>query len=156
MTFRVSKPIACTKAFNWRKWDWARPLRRVSSMSYLKSLFLILVWRNERPLVKSWRGIRAWSAWPSQIYHFHIDHNAPCLTPPLQILHEHCFQFSWVLQIEDNGYAKILGVNKVHYGLCENGELRAWSWAISSTKQEKRYAGLLKMAFILAAEKKTI
>ena len=36
--------------------------------------------------------------------------------------------FSWVLQvvpreIEDIGYAKFWGVNKVHYGLCENGEL---------------------------------
>ena len=26
-------------------------------------------------------------------------------------------------EIEDNGYAKFWGVKKVHYGLCENGEL---------------------------------
>ena len=26
-------------------------------------------------------------------------------------------------EIEDNGYAKFWGVNKVRYGLCENGEL---------------------------------
>ena len=35
--------------------------------------------------------------------------------------------FSWVLQsslreIQDNGYVKFWGVNKVRYGLCENGE----------------------------------
>ena len=34
--------------------------------------------------------------------------------------------------------------------------LRAWSWAISSKKQEKHYTSLLKMGFILTAEKKTI
>ena len=49
---------------------------------------------------------------------------------------------------------KIFGVDKVHYGLCENGELRAYSWAISSTKQENHYTSLLKMSFILTAEKK--
>ena len=32
--------------------------------------------------------------------------------------------------------------------------LRAWSWAISSKKQEKHYTSLLKMGFILTAEKK--
>ena len=26
-------------------------------------------------------------------------------------------------EIEDNGYAEFWGVNEVHYGLCENGEL---------------------------------
>ena len=26
-------------------------------------------------------------------------------------------------EIEDNGYAKLWGVNKVRYSLCENGEL---------------------------------
>ena len=26
-------------------------------------------------------------------------------------------------EFEDNGYAKFWGVKKVHYGLCENGEL---------------------------------
>ena len=25
-------------------------------------------------------------------------------------------------KLEKNGYAKFLGVNKVHYGLCKNGE----------------------------------
>ena len=25
-------------------------------------------------------------------------------------------------EIENNGYEKFWGVNKVHYGLCENGE----------------------------------
>ena len=27
-------------------------------------------------------------------------------------------------EIQDKGYAKFWGVNKVHYGLCENGTLR--------------------------------
>ena len=27
-------------------------------------------------------------------------------------------------EIEDEGYAKFWGVNKVNYGLCENGELK--------------------------------
>ena len=37
---------------------------------------------------------------------------------------------------------------------CENGELRACSWAISSKNQENHYTSLLKMSFILTAEKK--
>ena len=56
-----------------------------------------------------------------------IDCNAPCSPlPPKKILHDHCFQFLLGItviprEIIDNGYA-IWGVNKVHYGLCENGE----------------------------------
>ena len=43
---------------------------------------------------------------------------------------DHCFQFLSGFtvvprEIEDNGYAKTLGVNKVRYGLCENDEFRA-------------------------------
>ena len=54
-----------------------------------------------------------------------MDHNAPCLPP--QILHNHCFQSLLDItvvprEIQDDGYAKLWGVNKVHYGLCENGE----------------------------------
>ena len=46
---------------------------------------------------------------------------------PQKILHKHCFQFILGLtivprEIENNAYAKLLGVNKVHYGQCENGE----------------------------------
>ena len=66
------------------------------------------------------------------IRYFHIDYNAPCLPP--QILHNHCFQFllgNTVVprEIEDNGYAfffgggGVVGVNKVHYGLCENSDI---------------------------------
>ena len=56
--------------------------------------------------------------------------------PPPQILHNHCFQFllgNTVVprEIEDNGYAfffffwggGVVGVNKVHYGLCENSDI---------------------------------
>ena len=42
-------------------------------------------------------------------------------------MHNHCFQFLLDItvvsrEIEDTGYAKLWGVNKEHYGLCENGE----------------------------------
>ena len=67
----------------------------------------------------------------SLFHHLHLDHNAPCLLS--KILHSHCFQFFLGItvilrEIKDNGYAKFGGgggggVNKVHYGLCENGEL---------------------------------
>ena len=56
-------------------------------------------------------------------HHFHIDCNAPCLPPPQKkkkILHNHCLQFLLGItvvprEIKDSGYAKCLGVNKVHY-----------------------------------------
>ena len=62
----------------------------------------------------------------------------PCLLPPpppsKEKLHNHCFQFLLGItvipsKIEDNGYVKFGGsggVNKVHYGLCDNGELNEW------------------------------
>ena len=61
----------------------------------------------------------------SGIHHFHIDQNAPCLLP--KILHIRCFQFLLGItvvprEIDDNSYAKFWGVNKMHYGLCANGE----------------------------------
>ena len=51
--------------------------------------------------------------------------------PPI-ILHNHCFQFLLGIivvprEIYDNGYVKIFGLNKVHYGLYENGELEKQS-----------------------------
>ena len=63
-------------------------------------------------------------------HYFHIDHNAPCF--PLRSLHNHCLQTLQGIkvvprEIENNGYAKFLGANKVHYGLCENGEYFASS-----------------------------
>ena len=44
-----------------------------------------------------------------------------------KILHNYCFQFLLGItvvprEIEDNGYVKFWGVNKVQYALCENGE----------------------------------
>ena len=46
---------------------------------------------------------------------------------PLRILHNQCFQILQGItvvprEIENNAYAKFWGVNKVNYGLCENGE----------------------------------
>ena len=51
---------------------------------------------------------------------------------PLEFLHNHCLQIlqgiTVVLrEIENNGYAKFWGINKVYYGLCENGEYFACS-----------------------------
>ena len=54
--------------------------------------------------------------------------------PSKEKLHNHCFQFLLGItvipsKIEDNGYVKFGGgggVNKVHYGLCDNGELNEW------------------------------
>ena len=65
---------------------------------------------------------RSWA-----IHYFHIDHNAPCLPP--NILHNHCLRFllgrlKYPGEIENNGYAKFWGVNKMYYGLFENGELQ--------------------------------
>ena len=42
-------------------------------------------------------------------------------------IHNHCFQFLLGItvvprEIEDNAYAKVLKVNKVHYGLGQNGQ----------------------------------
>ena len=55
------------------------------------------------------------------IHHCHIDHNEPCL--PSKICITFFSNFSVVpRENEDNRYAKFWGVNKVHYGLCENGK----------------------------------
>ena len=56
------------------------------------------------------------------IHHFHIDHHASCLPP--KVLHNHRFQFLLGITVvpreyKENSYAKIEGVNKVSYGLCE-------------------------------------
>ena len=61
--------------------------------------------------------------------------------PQKKNFHNHCFQFLLSItvvlrEIQDNGYAKNFlsrgggggGVNKVLYGLCENGE---YSWTFS-------------------------
>ena len=67
------------------------------------------------------------------IHHFHRDHRAHCLRAiPIKILHNHCFQFPLGIifiprEIEDRCDEKKMGgggrgVNKVHFGLGENGE----------------------------------
>ena len=53
----------------------------------------------------------------SFIRHLHISHNAPYLPPPpLGIT-------AVLREIENNAYAKCLGLNKMHYGRCVSGEL---------------------------------
>ena len=49
------------------------------------------------------------------------------LVSRLRILHNQCFQILQGItvvprEIENNGYEKFWGVNKVHYGLCEIGD----------------------------------
>ena len=51
--------------------------------------------------------------------------------PPKKKLRNHCFQFLLGItviprEIKDNAYVKFWGVNKVHYGLCDNVELNEW------------------------------
>ena len=53
--------------------------------------------------------------------------------PPAKIVHNYYFQFPLGItivprEIEGNGYAKLWGVNKVHYGLCENGKNIIPNW----------------------------
>jgi len=57
----------------------------------------------------------------ARIHRFYIDHNAPCLLH--KSLQNHCFQFL-LEKFEKMVIAKFCGVNKVHTGLCENGEFR--------------------------------
>ena len=50
------------------------------------------------------------------------------LVQPPKILHNHCSQFLLGItavqtEIEDNGYANLMGGDEVHYGLSENSEL---------------------------------
>ena len=59
--------------------------------------------------------------------HLHISHNAPYLLP--KILHDLCSLFLLGItaiprEIENNGYAKFWGANKVYYGRCANGKWR--------------------------------
>ena len=60
------------------------------------------------------------------IHHFHIDHNASCLPPKFCITT--VFDFSWddynTQEKLETMVMQILGVNKMDYGLCENGESR--------------------------------
>ena len=57
------------------------------------------------------------------IYCFHIDDNAPCLPPPKFCITTVFLGITVVpREIEDSGYAKFWGGNKVHYSLSESGE----------------------------------
>ena len=80
------------------------------------------------------------------IHHFYMDHNNPFFSP--KILHNHCFQFLLGItvvakEIEDNGYAKFWGLNKVHYGLCENGEISLFRLLCSKNIPRKLRGGQL-------------
>ena len=69
--------------------------------------------------------------WKSHIYHFHLDHNAPHYSSTFCIAI--VSNFSWVLQSSQEKLKTMVrqnfgGVNKVHYGLYENGELVTAVW----------------------------
>ena len=76
-----------------------------------------------------WYG-KTWNRPSIHSLYFHINNNALSLPP--KILHNHIlFPIIFILgitvvprEIGDEGYAKFWGVNKVNYGLCENGELK--------------------------------
>ena len=85
-----------------------------------------------------WYG-KTWSRPSIHLLYLHINNNALCLPP--KNLHNHCFQlyFSWVLQSsQEKAKTKVMqnfggwtrsgahqwAPDKVHYGLCENGELK--------------------------------
>ena len=61
------------------------------------------------------------------IHCFLIGYNAPCsppCPPQKKNLRNHCFQFLLGItvvprEIENNGYVKFGGLNRVNYGLCE-------------------------------------
>ena len=57
----------------------------------------------------------------ARIHHFYIDHNAPCLLH--NSLQNDCFQFLQE-KLKTMVIAKFWGLNKLHTGLCENGEFR--------------------------------
>ena len=64
------------------------------------------------------------------IHHFHIDHNAPPPPPPQKKIALTLFPISpgYYYQSREKSKPMVMyyfGVNKVHYGLCENGEFTA-------------------------------
>ena len=62
------------------------------------------------------------------IHHFHIDHNAPCLPPKFYITIVLDFYWNGLNtqeKLETMVMQNLGGVNKVHYGLCENLEDKA-------------------------------
>ena len=64
----------------------------------------------------------------ANIHHFHLDHYAICLPPKFCIISffpvcPGYYSRPMPEETEDTGYTKFWGVNMVHCGLCENGEL---------------------------------
>ena len=113
----------------------------MKSLVHMEELCSRSVPLEHAPGAKPLVCIGLWSLFATQfsykIHHFHIDHNAPCLHP--KIWHKHRLLLGRLYhpgEIENNCYPKFFwgdggsggrgggGVNKVHYDLCENGELR--------------------------------
>ena len=71
------------------------------------------------------------------IYYFHIDRNAPC--PPLPNFAQPLFPispgcYSRPKRNHRQWLCKTLGVNKMHYGLCQNGEFTSSACQILKCK----------------------
>ena len=73
--------------------------------------------------------LNAWNRLSNKQYwaNSQFSHRPQCTLFYFQILHNNCFQFLQGItvvprEIQDNGYAKFGGANKVHYGMCECGE----------------------------------
>ena len=73
-----------------------------------------------------------WRRSVCRIHHFHLSHNAPCLPPPPPKKRKICITILFDISWDDcNTQEKLetmvmqiwgAGVNKMHYGLCENCE----------------------------------
>ena len=88
---------------------------------------------NGSPVFGSWPSwcLSLFMGLPERfIQHFHIDHNAPCVPPPPPAKKKKfaiVFELSWddcntQEKIGNNAYAKFWWINRLHYGLYENGE----------------------------------
>ena len=82
-------------------------------------------------IMVNWQLSKKAICWP--VSHDCIAGSWTLFTPPpsKKKWRNHCFQFLLGItaiprEIQDNGYVKFWGVNKVHYGLCEYGELNEW------------------------------
>ena len=92
------------------------------------------LWRHVKTTIKYFKLSRQkFSIFTKTIMHLvHLPPTQPQPHPPLpppqkKQIHDHCFQFLLGItvisrDIEDNAYANVWGINKVHYRICENDE----------------------------------
>ena len=91
------------------------------------------------------------------IHHYHIAHNAPCLS--LKILHKHCFSLE-DCNTQEKLEAMVM-VNKVYYGHCERAlstpmRFQKYVFSLSSeTHQSIRVHTNVLMRFRLSTPKRS-